>query len=279
MTTRFWLAALLIWAAFHFLVGGLVRPAALDRPIALAAPSSPIGGIAFVAVFVLGAFLAAPIAGGDFRRPLMAVGLGTALWAAERGGAGGTMVTWLIMRNDVPGPPRGGPYAMLLVDYVYLVVASGGAVLASFFATRGSDAKAALRTALGLNRAGGVLDGAKALAITCVIAAVAMSILVGPPTNATLRGQVYFAVAVGLYLGVYVARQVVKAPPTLWVAAAPLLLGVIGLIVASVQPALMLPAAYRHLDTLSAWALVRPLPIEFVSVGLIATLAQLKPRH
>lgn len=275
---RFWLGALVVWAAFHFLVGALVRPAGLDRPIALVAASNPLGGVAVVALLILGTFLAAPIVGGDFRRPLMAVGLGAALWAAERGHTGGTIVTWLILRNETPGAPHGGPYLLLLVDYLYLAAAVLGAVVASFVATHGSEARSAIRTALGLGPSDGVRKGAAALVTSCVVAAVAMSVLVGPPTNQVLRGQVYFAVALGVYAGVYVARMVVKDAPPLWFVAIPLVLGIIGLVVAGLRPALMIPAAYQHLDTLPAWALVRPLPIEFASVGLVAALAPLKPR-
>ena len=64
----------------------------------------------------------------------------------------------------------------------------------------------------------------------------------------------------------------------IWYLPVPLLLGVIGLMVAGANATLMLPAEYKHLDMKPAWGLARALPIEMIGVGLVVTLAMLRDK-
>lgn len=299
VNARFFAAALVVWAGFQFMAGPLIRYRGLDRPVTLSAPANALGGLAFVGMFIVGALVAGPIAGGDFRRPLMAVGFAVAVWTAEQTSSRSTMDGWLILQNENPGPPRGAPYARLLLDYLYLVVAVLGAYVASRMVCRTGAAGAELAPpspttgVVGSDpaRAGGlagllgidtspkaVQDGLLALALTSLGAAVAIWFLVGPPTNQTLRGQVYFAVGVGLLGGTWVAKQMSKSREPFWYMLAPLVLGIVGLVVAALRPGLVIPAAYLNLDTIPAWPLARALPVEMVSVGLVATLSMLRPK-
>ena len=98
-------------------------------------------------------------------------------------------------------------------------------------------------------------------------------------TNSTLFNTVdlvivvgYFAVALGFVAGTYVARRFLQVSDPIWYWPAPILLGVIGVLGAGLDPALRLPEEYSHSDTIPAWALVRPLPVEMVGVGLLVTL-------
>ena len=183
--------------------------------------------------------------------------------------------------NLVPGPPGSGPYWKLLSDYVYLLLGMAGACAILNLAVGRQDTEGALGKrlvqALGLaassdQRRAGLL----ALLIATAVAGVAVSVLTGPPSGETYRGQVYFAVALGLFAGVFVAHRTVKVDDPIWYWPAPILLGIIGLVGAGVRPGLMLPPDC-HVNTIPAWGLSRALPIEMVGVGLVGTLWMLRP--
>jgi len=167
------------------------------------------------------------------------------------------------------------PYWKLIADYVYLAVALTGAWVISTRLAGGVPASEtpgdtlarafALRVPAAERR-----QGLSALLTTVVVAAIAVYILAGPGLGATYRGQVYFAVGVGLFAGVFVAQRLVKTRDPLWFWPAPLVLGVVGLIVAGVQPGLGLQG--YALNNLPAWGLSRVLPLEMVGAGLVGAL-------
>lgn len=270
---RFVLAVALLWAGLHFVVG-FALPRGIDRAFVLAA--SPLAGLLTIFVLWLGAAAAVLITGTrDRRLPLIVLGVALALWVGEGGRAGGTMDDWLVFCNNLPGPPTGMPYWKLIADYVYLAVALTGAWVISTRLAGGVPASEtpgdtlarafALRVPAAERR-----QGLSALLTTVVVAAIAVYILAGPGLGATYRGQVYFAVGVGLFAGVFVAQQLVKTRDPLWFWPAPLVLGVVGLIVAGVQPGLGLQG--YALNNLPAWGLSRALPLEMVGAGLVGAL-------
>ncbi len=287
------------WSALHYLAGAFLKRG-LDRPLVLA--TSPVAGLLTVGILVVSGMLTHKLYGGlNLRKPLMILGLSLGLWAAEGGRAGGTMDAWLISRHATPGPATGGPYWLLLVDYVYLLAGIGGTV----FLMRLQSARVAGRAAttsagphwlylgnyidLGAGTGGVVAlpgdrslrevpvetsptKGLRATLVIVVAAGLAMSILTGRVLGQTLRGQVYFAAGVGLLFGAYVALHVIKTHDVRWYWPAPFVLGIVGLLVAALRPDLLLPADYRHLNTIPAWGLVRALPIEMVGAGLVGVL-------
>ncbi len=270
---RFVLAVALLWAGLHFVVG-FALPRGIDRAFVLAA--SPLAGLLTIFVLWLGAAAAVLITGTrDRRLPLIVLGVALALWVGEGGRAGGTMDDWLVFCNNLPGPPTGMPYWKLIADYVYLAVALTGAWVISTRLAGGVPASEtpgdtlarafALRVPAAERR-----QGLSALLTTVVVAAIAVYILAGPGLGATYRGQVYFAVGVGLFAGVFVAQRLVKTRDPLWFWPAPLVLGVVGLIVAGVQPGLGLQG--YALNNLPAWGLSRALPLEMVGAGLVGAL-------
>lgn len=277
---RLLLAASLVWAGLHFTVGATFFRGGPDRPIVLAAVS-PLGGISVALAFTVAAALAAVVAGGpDARRALFALGLGAAAWVFERGGTGGTMDKWLVLVHERPGPANAAPYWPLLLDYLYLAIGLTGAyVAASFVAARLADGQPATGTAGPRAAVQDRQSAAASLATVLIVSGLVIVLATGPATFVTLRGQVYFAVAVGFILGVYVAGKLSPVRPLAWLWPTPIVLGVIGVLVAIWSPALMLPEPYRQQDVIPAWGLVRPLPIEMVSVGIAALCASLKPKH
>lgn len=278
---RFFAAALLMWLALHYLVGPLL-PSGHERPLVLS--SSALGIVAMpLAVLILwvGVAIAARwLTPGDARHPLMAMGLALAIWAAEGGRTGGVLDHWLLAANTTQGTPRGAPYAWLLWEYAWLIPAVLGAwVITTWDSTPSSQTwPTRIRaTLLPQGAANTVQRGWLVLLITAAAGALAMHLLCGPAGAWTLRGQVYFAVGVGLFTGVFVARQCYAVHDPRWFIGAPLLLGILGLLVAALRPALNLPPELAHLDTIPAWALARPLPLEMVGVGLVGVLCSLTP--
>jgi hypothetical protein len=278
---RFVLATAVLWAGLHFLVGWAL-PHDLDRPLVLSSsPYGPLAGLLLIAVIWVGGGLASLLVRPHGQwQALFIVGLALALWAAEGGRRGGTMDEWLIQRNPAVGPPASAPYWRLLPDYVYLLVAVAGAAVASArLGARGDQApwRVQLRRTLALDMPGEQRrSGVAALLAAAVVAGVAALILMGPAVAATYRGQVYFAVGIGLFAGVFVAQRLVKTRGLLWAWLAPFLLGTVGLVLAALRPQFMLPPPYQHLNTIPAWGLARALPVEMVGIGLVGALWMLR---
>ena len=304
---RFALAVAVLWAGLHFLAGALLFPSGLDRPLVLSAgKAGPLAGLIVAGLLWVGAATATLLAGtADPRQPLLTIGLALALWAGEGGQRGGTMDAWLILRHPDPGPPSGAPYWLLLTDYVWLLLGVGGAYCIGRRIARQRDRACpqeppAPGTSAVRNPASPVVrsstshelsapsrrDGLMGLLLTTLIAGASALVLTGAPLAHTRRGQVYFALLVGFLAAVFVTSRVVRSstshlpgtPTPAWCWPAPFLLGVIGLVVAGVSPGLMLRPGYERLDTIPAWALARPLPVEMIGVGLVGVLWLLGPR-
>jgi hypothetical protein len=268
-------ALAIIWAGFHYVVEGFIVPSGTHRPLVLVnAVGGPLGGLLVVAMMWGGAALATLLIGArDARKPLLILGLGLALWTWGGGRQGGTMDTWLIFSHPTRSGPTAEPYVSLLSDYLYLLIGLAGAISFATILSARRTGDAQPPGWLGFKalteRPG---PGLTALAVTLVIAGIVVyfAAAAGATAGQTFRGQVHFAVLAGLALGTYAASQVVKQPPAIWLWTAPILLGVVGLVGAAINPALALPAEYKDLDSIPAWGLARALPIEMVGVGLVA---------
>ncbi|MBN2448425.1 MAG: hypothetical protein JXO22_16985 [Phycisphaerae bacterium] len=264
---RMILAILLVWALLQFLVTGLVMPRGLDRATVMAGAASPVLALpALLIVLWLGAALGTLLSGRT--KPadaILVTSFGLALWAAF----GGTMSTWLTEHNVTQGPPTGAPYWPLLLDYIVLLLGMTGVAISGVLVAR----RGPLTKELRLHRIMPELPmGCAALAITVIVAGVCMWVLMGPAVGDTHRGQVYFATLVGFFAGAMAAQHVVGVRHPVWYWLAPFVAGLIGVIVAGLQPGLMIPDTYAQVNSIPAWWLVRPLPIEMVSVGLLAVV-------
>lgn len=271
--SRILLAVALAWGVLHFGAGALLEPG-LDRPIVL----MPTGGI-LAALVLLIAAAAAGYAGRwlDGATPGPTVGVivlmtGVALWSWPAG----TMDDWLKLANPAPGAPSGAAYAALLPEYVLWVLVMLAAVQACRLA--GGAATGSFEGASAAGRAAGdaspAWPGWTALVLTAALSGALVLILSGPRTDATYRGQVYFALALGFYGGGWAASRLTHVKAPRWYLPAPFLVGVFGLLWAMSQPAL--PGRYAEINIIPANGLARALPIETVSVGALALLLLLR---
>jgi len=268
---RLWLAIGLGCALLHVLVTSFVLPRGHDRPIVFLAGATPLAAAplllsALWAAAAAGALLAGrPHAPGTLQLTMWSL----AIWAAF----GGTMADWLRLSRPLVGPPDGAPYGRLLPDYALLLVAVVGIiVIGAALSRRGGVTHALQLRQLGREWVYGV----GSLAVTSAVALAVMWPLMGPAQDATLRGQVYFAVAVAFIAGPAAARYLLGPRHPAWYWAAPFVVGVVGLAAAALRPTLGLPPRYAHRDLIPAWGAARPLPVEMTAVGLLATLYALR---
>lgn len=273
-------AVALVWAALHYVADATVLARGLDRPVTIVIgqggfAAAIVGAVVVLVLLLVGALVGELLCGRrDGAQGLLVVGLALALWAWR----GGTIDDWLIMKNQTAGPPAAAAYWPLLAEYAYWIV-----VVAAVFALTGWRARVSDRAEPGTDRrkAGGLdtspaglRDGITALVVTVAVAATLVLILTGPRVGHTYRGQVYFAVAVAFIVGVLAGRRVSGARSFVWYVPGPLMVGIAGVLLATWKPGL--GPAYENINVIPAWGLVRPLPIEMVSVGLVATLLTLR---
>jgi hypothetical protein len=275
---RLAVAVAVVWAVLRFGIEGWLLPPGLHRPVTLAVASGTVlTTVATAAVVIAGAYFGRVIIGTCYPLAgLLTAALSVAVWPI----GGGTMTDYLMLAapNGAVGPPRGATYVPLVGEYVVWLVVM---LLAA-----GADAEAGptagaplLRRAIGRVRralapaafASNLRAGLLALVITGTICGLLMVFLTGPATSGnTLRGQVYFAVAASSAAGVIVARRLTGVVEPIFYWPAPILAGLVGVIVATMRPDLLLPPPYNQLNSIPAWGLARALPAEMAGVGISA---------
>ena len=109
-------------------------------------------------------------------------------------------------------------------------------------------------------------SGPMTLVTVVAVAAVVVPILTGPQIGWTRHGQVYFALVAGFFVATLAGRRIGRARGLVWYAAAPFVVGLIGVVWAMLRPS---PGgAYARLDVVPAHGLVRPLPVEMIGTSL-----------
>jgi hypothetical protein len=276
---RLLIAVAAVWVGLHYFVGHWLMPSGLNRPILLAAAPQPALAALGLALVVCAAAVVTPRISGTSRpeHGLLITCLALAAWLTTSG----TMTDWLILATDGTGPPSGDPYWPLIIEYIFLAVLMPVAAALAALATPAADNPltpgASFRRAFPWNapareRRPGIL----ALVVSTGVILLLMLVLTGSRTGQTMRGQVYFAVAVASLIAVFVATRVARVRSPIWFWPAPLLAGLIGAVVAAAGPDLLIPDAYNQLSSIPAWGPVRPLPLEMVSVGVAVTLWSLR---
>jgi hypothetical protein len=259
-------AVLVVWAALHY-GAGFLAPRGNHRPLVLFGYAGATPAAIAVAMILLGGTALTRLLARERPAALTVAGLALGLWVFPFG----TMDDWLKDRHPAPSGPTSGPYLLLIPDYLYfgvllLAVASMGGHL-----NPRSAAGAQSPLAPGRSWSSGVL----AACISSGIAAALLWLLSGPRAGATYRLQVYFAVAVAFYVSTLAACRIAGTRQAVAFWPAPLIVGLAGALWAALHPAP--PAPYAHLNIIPAVPLVRPLPVEMLSVGLLATQAALRP--
>ena len=276
---RLIVAALLIWAGLQYLLNATLMAPGLARPATLAASHHPVlAALGLAIILLVGSLVAARVAGSAYSHPgLLTAALGLALWVIPAG----TMTEWLMYANPQVGPPTGAAYWPWLLNTCGCCSDGGRGgsdrdpltALASLDAhhprgippTVGLHSRA-VRASMGYSRccfhachwrADADPDRAGDFG----------SDLAGPGVLRRRRGQ---------RCGTFAACRVLRVTEPIWYCRAPILAGLIGVLVATIRPALLLPAAYAHLNSIPAWGLARPLPIEMVGVGVAVCLWALR---
>ncbi len=265
---RFVAVTALTFAGLHFGVNALLTGRGYNAvPVILGYPDAALAAIGIALVGLLGALVVALITPRE-RTPLAILALATALmfWAWPAG----TMDDWLMHRNPAPGPPRPGPYWFLIADYVFLAALVLAAVLLSWRfeppsepgleppAGSRNEFIAALRSR----------EGPVGAITAAALAGALLLVLTGPAAAETRRGQVIFAVVAAFYLAVMVASRITNCRAVGWYWLSPFIVGIVGLVSAALRP--VATPLYAHINSIPASGLARPLPIEMISLGLIA---------
>ncbi|MGE3180364.1 MAG: hypothetical protein AB7N71_01940 [Phycisphaerae bacterium] len=270
---RFWGTTLMVWALFYFVVGPFAFPLSSSTALTVAAgPYGVIGSVAFiVAVAAAAAFSALAIGTTKPMDALRAVFLGIAIWSFREA----TIDDWLHARAPRPGAPTGAPYWPLLSDYVVILVAILVSVrVVDGFVKKQKSAGALIAHEKSFARLGALPArtsyGAYGVALAVVV--VVLHIAMGDPIGKTMYKQTFFAVVVSFWLALHAGRAIFADAEigSFW--SLPFVVGIIGVVVAGMLPALAIPSPYRALNTFAAWGVVRPLPIQLVFVGLTTIL-------
>ncbi|MFH1747836.1 MAG: hypothetical protein ABIG44_12445 [Planctomycetota bacterium] len=278
---RYILAVGLVSAGLFFTLNGHFLPTGLARPATLAVANSFIlAAIVLTLVLLAGSYVGTLLAGPKHcYRGLTIVSLGLALWATTRG----TIDEWLKISASAGavGPPTSGAYWPLLCEYLFLLLVMLGVAALSALAVPLSSSPATpmmrIRRAFALNTDNHHrMEGLLALLINIGVIGILMLVLTGPAEAWTLRGQVYFAVAVSCALAVFISTRLVRVRHPIWFWPAPILAGILGTFIAVLNPDLLISAGYNQLNSIPAWGLVRPLPIEMVGVGVAATILSVR---
>ncbi|MBW7905001.1 MAG: hypothetical protein LC135_06875 [Phycisphaerae bacterium] len=245
----------------------------LDRPIVLMRSGAILAALVLLiaaAAGYVGRWLDSAAPGPTAGLIVLMPGVALWIWPA------GTMDDWLKLANPAPGAPSGAAYAALLPDYLLWALVVIAAVQSGRLAGGAATGSSTGASAAGRTAADGApaWPGWTALVLTAALSGALVLILSGPRTDATYRGQVYFALALGFYGGGWAASRLTNVRAPLWYLPAPFLVGVFGSLWALYQPAL--PGRYAEINIIPANGLVRALPSEIVSVGSLALMVLLR---
>ncbi len=253
-------ATAVVWALLHYLQNWLWPALAPNTPVVVLSRGADLPaalGVAVVLALLAGACRVLLPA----RPALFAVWAGAALWVAM----GGTVDEWLIRARPTPGPGAAAPYLALLPEWGFW-----SAMLVITLAVCERDALRWSAPGRGETLAG----GAAALAITVGVCVVLVILLAGPAAAITRRGQVYFALAVGAFVGTLAGRTATGVRSLAWYWPACIVAPLLGIALAAANPELAAP--YQNLNSIPSSGLARALPLEFVAVAFVGTLWSLR---
>lgn len=272
-TSRIQVAAgtLILWTLLVYGLEPYLLPRASADAVVLLGSTAGTGGglLATVILLALTYVLGRLIPLRDGCGPLLILCLALVAWSMT----GGTMDAWLMAHHQQVGPATSGPYLALLGDYALLGLVV--IVLVTQFGYTGSPHDEDARpNALAADTVGG--KGPLTLLMMVIFSGALVYLLAGPQGH-TYHGQVLAGVAVANWGAVLIARNLTGVTHALWYWPAPLIVGVLALLLCAAQPK---PAGIlAGLNVIPAWGgLGRPLPIEMIGAGLAAILLTLHNR-
>lgn len=271
---------IVVWAALGYGVGFFV-PRGSHRPAVFVAYEGGLLACVLVTAVLLGGAVLTRLLGGPRPAALTVACLALALWVFPFG----TTDDWLKDWHPAPSAPTAGPYLVLIGEYAYwaILLLAVAAVGGHLNTREAGDARQRVATltrpaqpAAGVASAWVSFGGNALLAalVSSAVAAGVLWLLSGPRVGATYRLQSYFAVGVAFYISTLAACRLTsaRAPVGFW--AAPLIVGLAGAVWSALRPAP--PPPYSHLNIIPAVPLVRPLPVEMLSVGILAVQGALR---
>lgn len=260
-------------------VGGMtVQPSDPSAALSLAAHHRVLSGVMSGAllsgVVALMAAVLGPARLPGFSCLAVAVGWASLNWK------GGTLEYLLLYECGSGGEGRRALFGLLAAETVYWCVLAGAALLIEGVVRRwlgraGEMGPGGARVALGESGSvGGVRSRILTATATAAVGALVVWQFVSPSSVAEIhKGQVYFSILAGFYLGALVGLYFsYRVSPALFVFSVGLV-GVLSYGWAALHPVLE-PAkeAYRGLLSTPPFALSRPLPVEYVSLGIIGAI-------
>ena len=260
---QFALMVAIVWCGLHYVVSRIGLDGGPRHPIVLTGSSRGLLGVPlFLAVCAAGSFATARwLRPRDVYGAVLPTLIALVLWPCTTG----TMDDWLKFHNESLTQSPASAYTRLLIEYGVLLVAAAVMLVAAHAGIARVGPAAAVRGGIPL-RISTASAGLPSAVVLCAAAWVLLLILTGPRDGWTYRGQVYFALFAAFSIGLYLSRQVLRSRAPAWYLVAPFLLGVGGLIYATLNP--RLPAPYQNINIIPATGVARALPLEMVAIGL-----------
>ena len=269
--------ALSIWL-FHVVGGMVLRPGDPLAAMSLVCHGNPLGA-AISAGLLTGvvAMLAAVIGPARLEGfACLAVGVGWAVlsWPS------GTMEYMLLYEGGAEASTRSTMFGRLAVETLFW----GALALEALFieaavrrwlgARHGAEVQAGERKLPSPDGPGGLRRGSLAAVLAALVGAVFISqVAARSPVDHIYKGQIYFAVGVGFFLGALVGLYFSYRVSPLYLVAGVCLTALLAYLWAMIDPLPELKAeAYRGLLGVPPTALARPLPLEYVGPGMIGAL-------
>ena len=260
-------------------VGGMVvQPSDPQAALSLvgnsAVLSRAVSAALLSAVVALLAAVVGPSRLPGFSCVAMAVGWEALNWN------GATMEYLLLFAGGAEASSRASLFGRLTVETLYWCVLAAGALMLERVVRRWlgqipSEPDVAAESKRGASTAAGWRSRLLTISVSAAIGAFVVSQFVARSAVAeTHKGQVYFSLLAGFYLGALVGLYFsLRVSPILFVISVGLVASLSYLWAATHPMADVAQAAYRGLLSAPPTALSRPLPVEYVGLGMIGAIA------
>jgi hypothetical protein len=267
-----------IWL-FHAVGGMVLQPGdplaslsllAHQHPFQAAVSAALLSGVVSVSAALIG-----PVRLTGFSCVAVAVGWAILAWSS------GTMEYMLVYQGGEAASTRSAMFGKLAVETLFWAALAVEALFLEAWVKGWVHARQAPKAegqprqkACTESGPGRVRRGVIGAGLASFIAMVFISqVAARSPVAEISRGQVYFAVGVGFFLGVLVGFYFSYGAPAVYLVGGVCLAALLSYLWAVIDPQLSSSSgAYRNLLCVPPSVLVRPLPVEYVALGVIGSL-------